>query len=178
MNRVYGIGLPRTGTTSLAEALKRLSGKETKHHCVLHDNDHFIYDNEDIVAYIDNSFYGKYKKIIKEILLNKHKDSLFILTTRNHDDWEKSMSRFTKSEDLPDVETYEKLIKAVFKCIGKEDKLLVINIFEDTKSIEKLCDFIGVEYQDVPFPHIKKEDEIEIGTILPQLIWGGVKGSC
>jgi len=171
MNKVYGIGLPRTGTASLAEALKKLAGKETRHHCVLHDNKDYRYDSEDIVAYVDNSFYGKYKKIIKEILLNKYKDSLFILTTRNRNDWEKSMSKFTNTcKDLPDVETYERLIKAVFRCIGKEDNLLVINIFEDPKSVEKLCNFIGAEYQDVPFPHINKEDEIKLGDVTERCV--------
>jgi len=170
MNRVYGIGLPRTGTASLAEALKKL-GHTTRHFCVLHDTEEFQYDNKDIVAYIDNSFYKKYKTITKDILLNKYKDSLFILTTRDLEDWRKSMSRFHSiSKDLPNVNIYEQLIKATFRSIGKENHLLIINIFEDSKCVEKICNFIGVEHQNLEFPHIKKEHEIDLDSILEKRV--------
>ena len=79
MNRIYGIGLPRTGTTSLAIALKKL-GHTTRHFCILHDSEHFKYDSPDVTVFIDNSFYAKCKETIEDILLTKHKNSLFILT--------------------------------------------------------------------------------------------------
>ena len=169
MNRVYGIGLPRTGTASLAEALKKL-GHTTRHFCMLHDTEEFQYDNNDVSILIDNSFYTKCKKMVEEIF-HQYKNSLFILTTRNVTDWDKSISKFHSiPEDLPDIFQYEKLVKSIFRSIRKEDNLLVINIFEDSRSIEKLCNFIGVEYQDVPFPHIKKEHEINLDSILERRV--------
>ena len=158
MNKIYGIGLPRTGTASLAEALKNL-GHITNHFCVLHDTHPIEYNHNDIVTLIDNSFYRQYSKIIRNILLDKDKNSLFILTTRNRYDWYKSISQFSKlPDDLPDIDIYTELVKSIFKSIDKEDKLLIINIFEDPKCVKKICKFINVEYSDILFPHVKKEN--------------------
>ena len=106
-----------------------------------------------------------------EEICHPYKNSLFILTTRNATDWNKSISKFhSLPEDLPDIFQYEKLVKSIFRSIRKEDNLLVINIFEDPKCIEKICKFIDVEYQDITFPHIKKEHEIDLNGILKRRI--------
>ena len=164
MNRIYGIGLPRTGTTSLAIALKKL-GHTTRHFCVLHDSEHLTYDNPDIAVLINNAFYIKCKETIEDILLTQHKDSLFILTTRNSVDWYNSISKFYSTpNDLPDINVYERLIRSVFRSLNKESNLLVINIFEDRKCVGKICDFIQVPRQNMKFPHVKKEHEIDINS--------------
>ena len=170
MNKIYGIGLPRTGTASLAEVLKNL-GHTARHFCVLHDTERLQYDSNEISVLIDNSFYTKCKKMVEDILYHKHKDSLFILTTRNRTDWYHSISKFhSLPKDLPDICQYEKLVRSIFRSIGKEDNLLVINIFEDPKCVKKICRFINVELQDIEFPHVKKEHEIELNDIIKRRI--------
>ena len=164
MNKVYGIGLPRTGTTSLAIALKKL-GHTTRHFCVLHDSEHLKCESPDIEVLIDNSFYSRCKETIEDILLTKNKNALFILTTRDSTDWRNSMSKFYSiPKDLPDINVYEKLIRSVFRSLNKESNLLVINIFEDHKRVDKICDFIQVPRQNMKFPHVKKEHEIDINS--------------
>ena len=170
MNKVYGIGLPRTGTSSLAVALKNI-GYTTRHFCVLHDSEHLAYDDPYITVLIDNAFYLKCKETIKQILLTQDKDSLFILTTRSSTDWYNSISKFYKvPNNLPDIDVYEKLIRSVFRSLNKEDNLLVINVFEDFKCLEKICDFIQVPHQDITFPHIKKEHGPDLNSILEEQI--------
>lgn len=170
MNRIYGIGLPRTGTTSLAKALHKL-GQTTRHFCVLHDSEYMKYDSQDVAVFIDNSFYMKCKETIEDILLTKYTNSLFILTTRDRSDWYSSISKFYSiPKDLPDINIYTKLIKSIFKSLHKEKQLLIINIFDDSKCVEKICDFIQVPYQDLTFPHAKKEHEIDLNSILEKHI--------
>ena len=149
MNKILGIGLPRTGTASLAEALNKMR-HPTKHYCILHDNTYETHP-EDVVAYVDNGFYINY-----EILLRQYPDALFILTTRNLDDWTKSISQFQPRNDRPDVESYEKAVRELFQGEGKESQLLVLNIFEDNHSMHKLSEFIGVKSDHTTFPHVSR----------------------
>ena len=165
MNKVYGIGLPRTGTASLAEVLNKL-GHTTKHFCVLHDIEPFQYNSNEVSVLIDNSFYIKCRKMINEILSHEHTNSLFILTTRNPTDWYRSISKFhSLPKDLPDIYQYENLVRSIFRSIDKEDNLLVINIFEDQKCVKKICRFMNIDYQDIQFPHIKKEPQIGLTSM-------------
>ena len=147
---IYGIGLPRTGTASLTEALKKM-GKQTTHHCVLHDSiDH---EHFDTLAKVDNSFYRTYQ----DLILNNN-NALFILTTRNKDDWHKSITRFsTKPPDLPDIDKYEEKVTNLFRSIDTENKLLVVNIFEDPNVFKKISLFVGVVHEEEKMPHIKRE---------------------
>lgn len=147
---IYGIGLPRTGTASLTKALK-IMGKQTTHYCVLHDSiDH---EHFDTLAKVDNSFYRIYPDLILE-----HHHALFILTTRNKNSWEKSISRFSaKPPDLPDIEEYTKNVKDVFQSIDAENRLLVVNIFEDPHVFKKISMFLGVVHEEEKMPHIKRE---------------------
>tara|TARA_R100000008_G_C3587739_1_gene174061 strand:- start:10586 stop:11053 length:468 start_codon:yes stop_codon:yes gene_type:complete len=152
---IYGIGLPRTGTASLTEALKTM-GKQTTHYCVLHDSiNHEQYDLAPLntLAKVDNSFYREYEDLILE-----HNHALFILTTRNKNSWAKSISRFSeKPPDLPDIEEYTKNVKNVFQSIGAENRLLIVNIFEDEHVFKKISMFLGVTYNKEKMPHIKRE---------------------
>lgn len=147
---IYGIGLPRTGTASLAESLRKM-GKKTTHCCVLHDDDK--YNEGDIEASVDNSFYRTYN----DVALNDD-SSLFILTTRKKEDWDKSISRFsTKPTDLPDIDVYEEEVRVAFKSIGSEDRLLVVNMFENEDTFKKISEFLGLEHQETKMPHAKRE---------------------
>jgi len=151
MRSVYGIGLPRTGTASLAEALN-LIGEPTKHYCVVHDDMSKCHD--DIISWVDNSFY----RYLHQIILKPIPNSLFILTTRDLNSWKKSIARFPEMpSDLPPVNEYEKSVRQIFQQLKMQDQLLVINIFEDPDSLKKIVKFIGSEYKKTKFPHIKKE---------------------
>ena len=149
MNKIFGIGLPRTGTASLAEALNNMR-HPTSHHCILHDGTCETHIENDIVAHVDNGFYLNY-----ETLLEQHPNALFILTTRNLDDWTKSISKLQSTLDhMPNVESYEKAVVESFKRAAKENQLLVLNIFEDSRSIYKLSEFVGVKSDHITFPHV------------------------
>jgi len=153
MRSVYGIGLPRTGTASLAEALT-LIGQPTKHYCVVHDD--MSQSHDDVISWVDNSFYRYLDQIIFQPIAN----SLFILTTRDLISWKESISRFPEMPaDLPPVDEYEETVKRIFKELNMEDQLLVINVFEDSDSIQKISKFIGSTYPQPTFPHIKKENK-------------------
>ena len=91
MNKIFGIGLPRTGTTSLSKALRAL-GYEGQNYCLLHDT-----RTSDRTTFfeVDNSFYRNFKDIF-----HGNKNSKFILTTRDRDSWRKSISRFLENSNL------------------------------------------------------------------------------
>ena len=72
------------------------------------------------------------------------------------DDWTKSISQFPPRNDMPDVESYEKAVRELFQRAGKENQLLVLNIFEDSRSIHKLSEFIGVQSDYTTFPHVSR----------------------
>ena len=157
MNNIIGIGLPRTGTASLSQALIRL-GKSSQHYCILNDSHKMsAASNPDTAlssAFVDNSYYRIYKSVLFD---DKFENTLFILTTRNLIDWQKSMSKFKVVDNIPNVNDYEKDIKRVFKQAGKEKQLLIINIFDDPNSFKLVADFIGIEHDNTTFPHVNKE---------------------
>ena len=153
MNNIIGIGLPRTGTASLSRALMLL-GKKSRHYCILNDSPRppsVKYNS----VYVDNSFYQKYTSVLFD---KEFQDTLFILTTRNLMDWGRSMSKFQLVDNIPNVNDYEKDIKKLFKQAGKEKQLLIIDIFEDPNSFKRLANFIGVEHDNITFPHINNQN--------------------
>ena len=151
MSKIFGIGLPRTGTASLAEALN-LMGKPAKHYCIINGNDSKCNDDK-FVACVNNSFYRNLHSL-------RIQGSLFILTTRELKDWQNSVSRFPDiAVDLPSIDNYEKTVKHMFKKIDAEDQLLIINIFEDPNAFKKISQFIGIKHSNNIFPHIKREGE-------------------
>ncbi len=85
MNKIFGIGLSRTGTTSLNNALKILGFKSVHFDPRLYDNINTpIINNFD--AFTDNPIPLIYKKLDTLI-----PDCRFILTTRNIEGWLNSM---------------------------------------------------------------------------------------
>lgn len=172
MNNIIGIGLPRTGTASLSRALMLL-GKRSRHYCILNDRPtqpsrKWAYDEVTAKAvHVDNSFYRIYKSVLFD---KEFQNTLFILTTRNLMDWGRSMSKFKLVDNIPTVNDYEKDIKKIFKQAGKENQLLIINIFEDPNSFKQVADFIGVEHSNITFPHInnKKLELQQIGHFINQ----------
>ena len=135
---IIGIGLPRTGTRTLAKALEIL-GYNGSHHCELigttkdrDENDSFI---------IDNSSYHSFK--------NLNKNNIYIMTYRQPEKWRKSVFQFSEYKG-PDIEAYK------YRCINmlqKENiKFLILDIVEGW---EPLCEFLGKIKPDSNFPFEK-----------------------
>jgi activator of HSP90 ATPase len=135
---IYGIGLPRTGSTTLAEAL-RILGYRGSNFCSLTFSIN-IESNEQFS--IDNSYY----KVLSELIIDAEKDDLFILTTRKDVSWKRSIKSFNVSDNIPLPTVYEDTVRA---CIPKNN-LLVVNWKYD--SWPALCSFLNKEIPYDKFP--------------------------
>ena len=141
---IYGIGLPRTGTHSLSQALVDL-GFSSSHSCILEDTTEGV-SHDDCMAIVDNGFYKNYQALISE-------DSRFILTTRAEKPWKESVEQFERTpEDIPDIKKYEREVRGF--CKQHNHPLLVLNVFTMKNSARLLCDFLQVPKKDYTFPHV------------------------
>jgi hypothetical protein len=150
---IYGIGLPRTGTTTLTKALEIL-GYNGSGYCVL----------TKVVATpkigdcqyrVDNSFHTKPEYLRKLIDII---DNRFILTTRPKKRWLKSLSKYEDEAnvlisdkklpyELPyypwvDIDGYTDYIQSIIP----EERLLIVNWDEDP-DWDSLCNFLN---KDIP----------------------------
>ncbi|MFB6226473.1 MAG: sulfotransferase family protein [Candidatus Paceibacteria bacterium] len=174
MGKIFGIGLQKTGTSSLGKALRILG-----------------YDvcgyKEDIV---EDFLQGEFKKVLErvedydafqdnpwpflyEILDKKYPGSKFILTERSEKRWINSMVnnfgyKSTKLREkiygkghpkgnerkyLNKYKEHNKEVKNYFK--KRPDDFLVVN-WEKGDGWEKLCGFLGEEIPEEGFPHSNK----------------------
>jgi hypothetical protein len=174
MNYIFNIGFNKSGSTSLCSALNYL-GIPTLH---------YFYNNttlEKITARniklkrklfhsLDNNYLGfsdfsgeDYYKI----LFQQYPNSKFILTTRNIDDWLKSLI----NHKLNNRQINQFKIKKQTKILSKryEEKSTEIrNFFSSNKDQflemkicegdgwESLCPFLGLTIPNIPFPHKNK----------------------
>ena len=160
-NRIFGIGLPRTGGTTLASALRSF-GIHGTNTCVVTNvttesrprkSDH----PELIVKFDVNNMYPHY---IYNLDYEFWKDSnnicehdLFIMTTRDTDDWIASLNKHGHSEgsgSIPNKQAYESFIKANIP----ENQLLVIDWHDCSDTCwERLSKFLDKPLpKDVEFP--------------------------
>jgi len=164
--RVFGIGLSRTGTTSLTEAL-RILGWEANHWSRTGDLDEML----SAPAATDINIACRWK-----FLAHLFPDAYFILTVRDINEWQESMERHLAR--YRDMATRLWGKECMFRCYGSceptsqeledayfnhyhevtgralEDdsfKLLEMNICAGD-GWETLCPFLGVPEPDVPFP--------------------------
>lgn len=175
--KVFGIGLGKTGTTSLTEALEEL-GYNKAIHFPIDDHNMSLVLNGYYDAATDTPIARDYKK-----LLELYPEAGFILTTRELQSWLKSMeTHMTKGRgkhgarrsniaklrtDLYgskkfDRELYEQAFKTHlmnviehFTETGNMDRLL-IHSFSDNPGWEVLCKFLELEVPDIDFPHLNK----------------------
>jgi len=163
MEKIFGIGLPKTGQTSLALAMQTLGYKTVQ----------YPYKSSQIIKNdfaIDLPVTIKYKNLDK-----KYPNSKFILTTRDFDSWLESMrnhyrrspaSKRHKKQLMFRLEfwgtvnfnkklmtkKYYEHIEDVNQYFRKKKKdLLVINITAG-EGWKKLCPFIGKKIPRKPFP--------------------------
>ncbi|MDP1643939.1 MAG: inositol monophosphatase family protein [Thiobacillus sp.] len=174
-SKIFGIGLSKTGTTSLAHALEIL-GYKTKDYpgienyragdlsCV----DLQVVDTYD--ALTDTPIPSFYRELDA-----RYPNSKFILTVRDKAGWLKSCKKqFTERLAEKQTEAHNQLFKDLYGCtVFDEQKflsgyekfvsgaleyfrdrphnLLVINVTAG-EGWEKLCPFLGQAVPDIPFP--------------------------
>ena len=163
--KIFGIGLTRTGTTSLAEALKIL-GYSAKH-LPMSYHDIEIHD-----ASTDTPVAARFP-----ILDVFYPNSKFILTTRDKDSWiisAESLNRnnddpiwllegrailyktviFERNKFLDAYDNYQDFVTNYFK--NRPNDLLVLSL-NDTNKWEKLCNFLNKSIPNVEYPYLNKK---------------------
>jgi hypothetical protein len=181
--KILGVGLSRTGTTSLTRALTLL-GFKAMHYAPERLRDVFMglnqkpdfrrYDDVDAITDIPAAFFWKE-------LWWAYPNLKFILTDRDPDGWFKSIAaHFSKNKhkNSPgktlrklvygtseiDEETYKKHFNRHKETIVKSipaEKLLVMNISAGD-SWAKLCPFLDCPIPDVSFPKLNVSKSIPL----------------
>ena len=170
-NKVFEIGVPKTGTTSLGKAYSILGLKQKGwSEKLFKEWQRGEYNN--IFKTIDSfdAFQdGPWHDIRFSILDEKYPNSKFIILERDNETWYRSMEyqykiKFqrewflnkSKNEHINrKLKKYEK-IKDYFK--NRPYDLLTLNIIETDDPWGKLCGFLGLPrpHHNIPFPHINK----------------------
>ena len=176
LNKVLGIGLPKTGTSSLAKALTN-NGIPTLHFGdVVCDeirmkmyNGIYTFDVLDSCKGITNAFEMIFPQVDK-----MYPGSKFIYTIRNKDAWLNSVEKhFEKYKDnlehhLITYGTYKfnkdrvsfvydmhaTMVKNYF--INRKNDLLVIDITKDRAYVHKVCAFLSIPLLDATPLHLNK----------------------
>ena len=164
--KIWGLGLSRTGTTTLTHVLNQVG----YNHIHYPSDDDMISFNNDGAS--DIPVIPKYKK-----LDTMFPNSKFILTTRDKEKWLQSMSTYLErkrnwnqttrqvnirtqvyKEPFFVYEVYEKVwdnheksIKEYFK--NRPGSLLILNIVDGIDKPQKLFDFLNVYKTMKEFPH-------------------------
>jgi Sulfotransferase domain len=170
-SKIFGIGLSKTGTTSLCEAL-RILGYSTIDFPV------GLIGVEEHDAATDAPIADNF-----ELLDRRYHGSKFIYTVRQRDDWLRSCrtywarridrDRETRQEV---VELYERIYQSVdfdenlFRhaydkhemrvlsyFANRHHDLLIIDICSGEGDWQPLCSFLGKEIPDRKFPHLNKK---------------------
>ena len=173
--KIFGIGLPRTGTTSVAAAMLEL-GLKTAHTQLHNDN----FDAGD--SYFDTPIWADYEELDK-----KYPGSKFILTWRDPKAWETSFSKnlgkfLQEIKDInnPKHSTNRRCYKKIFDEAKTSEELIFkyqlhrkkaeeyfkdrpqdLLIFDVTEGWGKLCDFLGYLIPPIPFPCYKEVSDWE-----------------
>lgn len=144
---VIGIGLPRTGTKSLAEALYVL-GFSGYHYCSLNKNMasfNQVEVKEANIFDITTYYYNNYQDIYNDAYY-------YILTHRNKESWLKSCAKFDPDPSIPDIDVYK---EDVVKFFNKNNgKLLVLDL-ENQFKWNQLCSFLNKEIPKCDYPEVK-----------------------
>lgn len=173
--KIFGIGLSKTGTTSLAHALELL-GYKTKDYPGLV---HYIPGN---LTTIDASLLDAYDALTDTPIPSFYReldarfpDAKFILTIRDTDGWLKSCKKqFTQKLADKQNDAHNQLFLDLYGCTvfdedkflsgynqfvndvqeyfrGRPDKLLIMNVTAGD-GWEKLCPFLNKAIPRIPFP--------------------------
>ncbi len=171
--KVFGIGFPKTGTTTLADCLKRLGfnhfgwNREFATEVLRGDKDRALRVAEQHDSFDDMPWPDLYK-----LMDESHPEAKFVLTTRKDAaTWFESQKRHTqilgptetgrlfygyallgnhRDALVAQYERHNREVVEYFK--DRPDKLLVL-CWEQEPSWDKLCAFLGKTVPDAPFPH-------------------------
>lgn len=172
MNKIFGIGLSRTGTLSLHMALKKLGFKswhDPRPLLKLDNNKLYLYTSITHDALVDSTVARMYKEL--DVKFPKSK---FILTTREMDKWLASCKKFfwkgrwskdaittklhldlygdTKFNLITFKEKYNEYQKDVLSYFkDRNEDLLILDICGG-EGWEKLCPFLGLPILEKSFP--------------------------
>lgn len=165
-NKVFGLGLSKTGTSSLTRALTLLDYKSA-HFVKVHEFDRYDAITDTPVP------------VVYQALDLQYPQAKFVLTTRDADGWVKSFQNhierqewtsrypkmrsdallatmqlygtihFDREKFLAGYERYHQEVKDYFA--GRENDLLIMDICQGD-GWEKLCPFLGIPIPDAPFP--------------------------
>lgn len=191
--KVFGIGSPKTGTTSLGEAFEILGLKHLGWSAVLWD--HYLKNDfepifkvaQDYDAFEDGPWNGPdllYRKGVNfyRVLDKKFPGSKFILTIRHVDSWVRSHEHhFTtdgrngrranyRIHDYPThkaeiIANYRSRNRSVMKYFRQcPNDLLIMNIC-DGDGWPQLCGFLKLDIPDVAFPHANKTKICQSGKV-------------
>ena len=176
VNKIFGIGLSRTGTTSLTKALGFLGYK------IIHaPRPHFLPGLYDVIKEVDGAtdlpIAFQYKELDKLF-----PNSKFILTTRSLESWLRSCWEYPilykRGKRIPKSNLYKRGKRIPKSNLGvlmygrnfnfkrtyfrhhkqvmeyfKDRDLLIMNLPEGD-GWDKLCSFLGKEIPNIPFPHL------------------------
>jgi hypothetical protein len=170
--KVFGIGLSRTGTTSLTRALGSL-GWRGLHYPVPQNAANVLRLAEQYDALTDTPVIPVYK-----ILAERYSDARFVLTVRHISEWlDSCRSHFGGSDSarggkracriavfgVPMFveeafrETYRRHLHDVRGYFNSQrERLLIMNLCGG-QGWETLCPFLGVPVPDDPFPHTNQK---------------------
>lgn len=184
-SKVFGIGFHKTGTTTLAIALRRLGYSVTGPNGI---NDPEIEKNvysmayalvEEFDAFQDNPWPVLYRELDL-----RFPGSKFILTTRSSDTWIRSqvahfgtketpMRRWIYGKGCPEgnedlylrrFERHNGEVAEYFR--GREKQFLRLD-FTAGDGWEKLCAFLGVDRPAGPFPHANRASDRDLVSGCP-----------
>lgn len=183
--RVFGVGMNKTGTTSLKRcfgllglypiAPNSLESAETRH-AVRRLFDHGDYEPMLAIAARNRSFEDRPWNVWEAYrrLDERFPGSRFILTHREPESWWRSVERWItvvkprmarkyrqhlRAASLGKADmiaAYERYNRAVTEHFAGRDDLLVID-FEKGEGWAELCAFLGVPVPDVAFPHVNRQ---------------------
>lgn len=182
MNKVFGIGWAKTGTTTLASCLEILGFNHQTQKLSLT----FDYEKKDFSRIFDivdkhDSFEDWPWLLMYKEFDKQYPGSKFILTTREHSSWVESYKNMIKTQgkaskhmnkirsilyDLPFPNvTNEQLINRYSLHVAevqeyfkdRPDDLLIVN-WKDGEGWGRICPFLGKEIPNQNFPHANKGD--------------------
>jgi hypothetical protein len=191
--KIFGTGMQRTGTTSLAKALQHL-GIATRDHPkdLFHDIDHPLIHEFD--AFTDNPIPLLYRELDA-----RHPGSKFIHTVRDEERWlasvewlhtvgaekfhwervpeieemHRALYGTTTFDGLVFLETYrrhDREVRAYFA--ERPDDLLVLDVTAG-EGFEKICPFLGLDPPKDPFPHWNRQErgwKVKLRELLGRLL--------
>ena len=175
-SKVFCIGLPRSGTSTLNEALLIL-GYKSVHNPIKYISQKWVgefnFEGEwDAITNFGEHFYPQLDKMFPE--------SKFILTVRNKEKWLEScrwkyklapstnldkINRVSifgcyKFDELSFSITYDSHFKGCLDYFSNRPNQFLILYLDQGDGWRKLCDFLGDPVPETPFPHKNSKPEI------------------